>query len=356
MKKILVFNVAAELGGALTILHDFYNYVTVNTIDIHWYFVVSITGFIETENITILNYPEVKKSWMHRLLFDCFKAKKIVKKIVPDVIFSMQNVTVPGVDIPQILYLHQPIPFSSIKFSFRQSKYHWVYQNLISKLIYRSIKKADSVIVQTNWMAKSAALITGEDRKKFKIIPPELPIIDTSKPFDLINARSTFFYPVSFISYKNHALIIKAVKILEIKGFQNFQVLFTGKRNDAESIGLDCSSKCIKIIGKLSHEEVIELLRKTTLVFPSRLETFGLPLLEARLCKAFILAGDTPFSHDILDDYGNVKFFNVDNSEDLAIKMQDIITNMTKYTEPINTSINLTSVGWKPVVDILSGY
>ena len=133
-------------------------------------------------------------------------------------------------------------------------------------------------------------------------------------------------------------------------------MLFTGDRSDAESLGLDCRSQCLKIIGKLSHIEVVKLLRKSTLIFPSKLETFGLPLLEAKLCKAFILAGDMPFSHDILDGYSNVKFFNVNNPQELADEMQDVITGNMVYTDPefVFTSEKLT--GWKPVVDILVAY
>lgn len=356
MKKILVFNVAAELGGALTILQSFYSFAATYANDIHWFFVISTPDLSENDRVTIFRYPEVKKSWVNRLLFDYFKARKIVKKIAPDVIFSMQNVLIPRVNNTQVLYLHQPIPFTNIKFSLKQSKYHWIYQNLISKLIYRSIKNADRIIVQTKWMAESAAKKTGEDIGKFRIIPPDAPKINTNLPYDVIGARNTFFYPVSFIGYKNHELIINAVKILEDRGVTNFQVLFTGDYNEAEGINLDCSSRYIRLIGRLSYEEVINFLRKTTLIFPSKLETYGLPLLEARLSKAFVLAGDTPFSHEILDGYCNAGFFNLEDPEELALKMQNIINNTTKYLETFESYQNLQSSGWKPVVDVLTIY
>jgi len=48
---------------------------------------------------------------------------------------------------------------------------------------------------------------------------------------------------------------------------------------------------------------------KSILVFPSYVESFGLPLLEAKLTGTYIIASDTPFCREILNGYDNVEFF-----------------------------------------------
>ena len=48
---------------------------------------------------------------------------------------------------------------------------------------------------------------------------------------------------------------------------------------------------------------------KSILVFPSYVESFGLPLLEAKLTETYIIASDTPFCREILNEYDKVEFF-----------------------------------------------
>jgi len=66
MKKIMVFDVPAESGGALTILKQYYEKAIKDTKN-KWIFVVSTPDLADTKNVKILNYPWVKKSWVHRL-------------------------------------------------------------------------------------------------------------------------------------------------------------------------------------------------------------------------------------------------------------------------------------------------
>ena len=65
----------------------------------------------------------------------------------------------------------------------------------------------------------------------------------------------------------------------------------------------------IEFVGLLDNDEIMKIYRQATLVFPSYLETFGLPLLEAKMSNGVILCSDLPFAHEILDDYDNDKSY-----------------------------------------------
>lgn len=82
----------------------------------------------------------------------------------------------------------------------------------------------------------------------------------------------------------------------------------------------------IEFIGKISIDEVYEYYSKSILIFPSYIETFGLPLLEAKMHGSPILASDCAFSHEILDGHNKVKFFNPFRYEELASMVKSIIT------------------------------
>ena len=48
--------------------------------------------------------------------------------------------------------------------------------------------------------------------------------------------------------------------------------------------------------GYINRNEVFENMKTKVLIFPSYIETVGLPLLEAKLIGTIILASNTPFS------------------------------------------------------------
>lgn len=48
----------------------------------------------------------------------------------------------------------------------------------------------------------------------------------------------------------------------------------------------------------------------SALIFPSYIETVGLPLVEAMSVGAVILAADCEYAHEVLDGYENAFFFD----------------------------------------------
>src|SRR4051794_5866253 len=113
---IMVFDVPAENGGALSVLNDVYEEAkSYPDVEIKWVFVVSKPHLNETENIKVLRFPWIKKSWFHRIFFDHFVASFLVKKYKVDKIISYQNVTIPYTRIRQALYVHQSLPFVDYK-------------------------------------------------------------------------------------------------------------------------------------------------------------------------------------------------------------------------------------------------
>jgi hypothetical protein len=153
--KIMVFDVPAEVGGALTILNQYYQ-TALQDQQNQWYFIVSTPKLLEQKNVHVMNYPWVKKSWFHRLYFDYFISSKLIKEFRIDEVLSLQNTIIPFTKKKQILYLHQPLPFVETRFKFMENFKFWMYQNVISRMIFRSIRKADQVIVQTKWMIEAA--------------------------------------------------------------------------------------------------------------------------------------------------------------------------------------------------------
>ncbi len=319
--KIMVFDVPAESGGALTILRQYFHEALKDK-ENEWVFVVSKPQLKESENVKVLNYPWIKKSWFHRLYFDRFVAHKLVEKYEVDEILSLQNVVVPKIKVKQTLYLHQPLPFVEKRYSIIENLKFWVYQNIISKMIVKSIREADKVIVQTKWIMNAAIEKANVNRNKFILKQPELNIMINKIYEQKSDHKRLFFYPASGLSYKNHEVIIKACKLLKDKGIIDYEVIFTLNGNENKEIRklrelVQREKLPVNFIGSLNINEVYEYYSKSVLIFPSYIETFGLPMLEAKMHQAPIFASDCAFSHEILDDYENVEFFDPFDSQQL---------------------------------------
>jgi glycosyltransferase involved in cell wall biosynthesis len=317
--RILVVDVAAEAGGALTILNQYYDSFSMQKENEYIFCISVVDGLKPMDNVSIVKLPWVKKSWFHRLWFDYFYCLKVIKKYNIDQIFSLQNVLVPMTKLPQILYLHQPLPFSNYKFSIFENKKFWIYQNIIGRMIKKSVKKAKKVIVQTEWMKQAIIHQCGIDEAKIEKIAPTTSI-SVKHFFDMTKWQRLFFYPASNLSYKNHIVIFEAIKLLKQQGSSNFKVAFTLTQ---EALPKDCAAlyielkENIELLGNITHEQVMELYSRSILLFPSYIETFGLPLLEARSCKSPVIASDMPFSREILEGYDNANYFSAFSADEL---------------------------------------
>lgn len=109
--RILVYDVAADSGGAATVLRSFYEKFSRDT-EHEYLFVLSVFELPETERIRVLNYPWIKKSPLHRLYFDHVVAHRLVKRYEADQVLSLQNIALPHAGVPQVVYEHNALPFA----------------------------------------------------------------------------------------------------------------------------------------------------------------------------------------------------------------------------------------------------
>ena len=340
--RIVVNDIAASVGGAMTVLRDFYACVCEYGKEHEWIFLLNDRYFDERENVQIIVLDEIKKNPIKKVLFDFFTGKQFIEKLKPDVVFSMQNIITFGVKAPQVVYVHQPLPFQHIKkFSFFRAEERSIAikQRIVGAIIKKSIKYADRVIVQTVWMKKAVCQDCAIQAEKVTQCRPVcMEMGNIAQPWEL-NPQS-FYYPTSNVVYKNNQLIYDASAILDARGIQHRVELTIAPEN---------SSGSVQCIGRVPFEQVIEKYQTATLVFPSYIETFGYPLAEARQMGTIILAADTPFARELLDGYENAYFFEFNKADQLSVLMEKVILGeiKRKSTKTANETVNC----WIPVMD-----
>lgn len=344
--RIVVNDIAASCGGAMVILKQFYNYVRENDTENEWIFLLSDNYLEETDNIHIKLVPQVKKSGLHKLCFDFITGRKLIASLNPDVVLSLQNIITFGVKVPQYVYIHQSIPFQHIKnFSLFKSgeRATAVCQHFIGKIIKLSAKKADGIIVQTEWMKREVLNSVKSNDKKSLAVLPDIPKFDISN-FNLSNS-SNFFYPTSNEIYKNVSILRDANKKLSSLTDIKYKILLTLPENTISDENIEC-------FGRLSSQEMGDAYASSVLVFPSYIETVGLPLLEAMQFGSVILAADCNYSHEILKNYNNSYFFDFSNPDELAKLMLKCLNGELK--RDINCSVSAPSKSnWYKVLDFI---
>ena len=331
----MVFDVPAESGGALSVLHEFYNEFKLDQ-DNEYIFVLSLPELKETSNIKVLRFPWIKNSWGHRLYFDHIIAAKLIKDYDIDQVLSLQNVIIPHTAVYQSVFVHNALPFSEYRFRLKEDKLLWVYQNIIGKNIIKSIKKADRVIVQTNWMKNRLVEKLNVYDEKIEVKQAKIDIEIKDQFRETKDSLSTFFYPASGVIFKNHKVIVDACLKLKEDDIDEYKVIFTlnGDENKhiAELYNIVKENQLpIEFVGSMKRDEVFQLYSKSILIFPSYIETVGLPLLEAKVHSTPIMAADLCYSKEILYRYNKASYFNPFKSQELKLLMECFVSKSSEH-------------------------
>lgn len=320
--KIMVIDVAAQYGGAETILNQFISKFKADKQNTY-IVALSTLKYKNEDNVLFLNYEWVKKSHLHRLYFDRIYVNRLIRKYMPDKLLSLQNNAF-GVKIPhQEVYLHNALFFSDKRFSIFESLTLWFYQTFIGKIVRDSMKYADKITVQADWIRRVLVEKWKLDEGMIEIDRPHVSFFNMHPPETYHPVA--LFYPANGAIYKNHITLLEALVSLW-KRYHLPELRLIGKKadlpTDCQAI-LDAGNYPVRFLGRLAMEEMAEQYRSTILVFPSYIETVGLPLLEAKAFGTRIIAADMKYAREAVGDYNNVEFFSAFSACDLTKRIED---------------------------------
>ena len=318
--NIVVYDVAASGGGGETILRQYID-AAKKSENQKWWFIVSLPELIReaSDNVNILYQPELNKKgirkWIHRFIFEHTKLRKIIRQINPDRVLSLQNMTMPKANCPQTVYLHQSLQFAPVKFRFfkKEERSLAVRQRIICRLIQKNLRKADEIIVQTNWMKEAAAKWIGIPEYRIRVEKPISPDHSNHEKISVSRSKNRFFYPANASIYKNHQIIVEACMLLKKQGICDYHINFTLNPSENTHIRalyekVQKEQLPISFVGYQNRKAMCEKYAECTLLFPSYIETFGLPLQEASAFDAPILVSDCQYAHEVLIGYSHCEY------------------------------------------------
>jgi uncharacterized protein yefI len=366
-KTIVLSGINLIEGGPLTIYEDCLR--CVEKYFLENYEIVALVHnrelFSEFDSkIKFIEFMDSKKSYLKRFYYEYFYFKRLSKKLKPYLWFSLHDMTPNVVTDKRAVYCHNPIIFYDVKRKDVINEFKMFMFSRFYKYIYKiNIKKNNFVVVQQDWIRKRFKKIF--KIKNVVVAHPNVVIDDSDNNCKNTKiVKNSFLYPSFPRIFKNFEVICKAVEILENKNIENFKVYLTidGSENiySKEIVEKYGRLKCIEFIGLQTRENLMKYYSKIeTVIFPSKLETWGLPISEAKAFGKNIILADLEYAHETLGTYEKVMFFGPDNAEKLAEKIEMLINddeNMKNIEFDGNFEKNIEKPfckNWKELFDIL---
>jgi glycosyltransferase involved in cell wall biosynthesis len=319
--RLVISAVNFTEGGPLTVLREAVDAATKYFPD--WEVIVAVNrvGLIPPSRAKEIAFPETKTSWLRRLRLEWFGFRRLSRELKPDVWLSLHDITPRVQARRQYVYCHNPAPFCTVTVPLEALDRSFSLFRRFYGLLYRCfIHRNTAIIVQQQWLRD-------EFKKRFKV--RQVIVAHPTSPVDQVaQHRSdapprTFFYPAFPRVFKNIELLGECAARLESKPAWSGKILITldGSENAYartmhERYG---HLRSLVFLGLQDRPQMEALYSECdAVIFPSLLETWGLPISEAKARNIPVLAADLPYARETVGNYDAIRFFDPQDAESLA--------------------------------------
>jgi glycosyltransferase involved in cell wall biosynthesis len=331
-KKHLVLSaVNLTEGGPLTVLRDCLSAAKAHLLP-EWRITVLVhdPSLIETDGVEVRAFPDVKAKWSRRMLFEWWQLRRLSRELRADLWFSLHDITPVVTARRHVVYCHNPSPFYQLRSQDFLYSRTLVMMRIFYALLYGiNIRRNDFVVVQQEWLRRAF-----EARYRISNVIVAYPNCDTDINTPIrqkaVDGITRFFYPALPRSFKNHDVLLAAASLLWHRGIRNFEINFTTTPEENGHISSLARRykglPCIRYLGRIPHQDVQSWYgRADALLFPSKLETWGLPISEAKVNRMPIICADLPYAYETVGSYDNVRFCAANSAEHWAEQMLSVI-------------------------------
>ena len=346
-KTIVISAVNIRKGGTLTILRECLNYLS--GIACEWNIVALVhdKSLCEYPGIEYIEIPSTIKGWGRRLWCEYVTmggiSKDLARKYGSKVhLWLSLHDTTPRVEAEhRAVYCQTSFPF--LKWHMRDLRMDPKIPLFaqFTKYAYRiNVHSNDWLIVQAEWLREGLGKMLDFSQERIIVAPVEAKLSNVvGQPSE--GAPFTFLYPASPDCHKNFETLCEAARMLEAEyGNSKFKVQLTvsGEEN-RYSRWLKSrwgSVSSISWNGKMSREELFGCYGSSDcLVFPSRVETWGLPISEFLPTRKPMIVSDLPFAHETTAGASKVAFFGPESASALKDEMKKVLSGDLSSFAPV---------------------
>ena len=333
--RIVISAVNIRRGGTLTVLRECLQYLSGRPD-------VSVTALVHKQSLC--DYPGIRyieipwsvQSWPKRLKCEYRTMREISEQLPDTDLWLSLHDTTPNVKAKrQAVYCQTSFPFLKLKLrDFLMNKKIPLFA-LFTKYAYKiNVHKNDYLIVQEDWLREGLSKMLHVDKRSFIVAPPlfEAPSVEGSHPNTSI---PVFFFPAAPDCHKNFETICQAAELLEKElGTNAFKLVISIKGNEnnyAKWLLKEWGHvSSIDFHGYLSKEELDDFYGKAAcLLFPSRVETWGLPISEFKPTGKPMILADLPYAHETAAGAEKVAFVPACDARAWTEQMKLVILGKT---------------------------
>ena len=263
-----------------------------------------------------------------RMAFDQVGIPRLLRRIGADVLFSAVGFGTAFRSVPEALYVRNALYFAG---SLEARLCGLGLSPRILRLrrwwTLACIRRADLVLVPTAAMAERLAGYTDLSRKRVEVLPfgfdrerfvagGDPPPVAERMAAVRAGGRPVLLSVSTYFPHKNFETLVEAVVPLRRRGIDPVLVLTVDREHTnapalfdrlvarIRELGLESS---VWLVGNIPYSQLHRIYAEADLfVFPSLLESFGHPLLEAMAAGLPVLAADTAVNREVLGGAGRL--------------------------------------------------
>jgi len=317
-------------GGAKTYLSNLVRHLAkVDSNNTYFLFVSSLNeGIFERlgKNFKKILIPLRSDNRLLRLFYEQFVIPLYIRRHKIDVLFSPGNIATLFPGCKQVLTIHGPLVIRKLRQRYAPGEISKLQALFYDFMLPLSVKRADMIIAVSQdikrWLLQGVNIPATKVRIVYEGVDPKL-LRSTVADETMGVKRPYILFLSTLFRYKNADKLIKAFAYAKQQWEIPHSLVIAGRdpagqvdwlRRLAKDLGVLDS---IYFLGRIPHEQVGNLYRYADLfVYPSTVESFGLPALEAMACGTPVIGSNRCSVPEIIGDAGLI--VNPDNIEEMA--------------------------------------
>jgi glycosyltransferase involved in cell wall biosynthesis len=342
MANILINGLKANNGGGKNILDNYIKQLYECDIS-HTFFVLTPSfdyyQSYQKENVHIIEIDRLYKKNIFFVALYFYKFPILLKKLNIDLIFNFGDVIIPS-KIPQIFFFDWPYAVYPAKhvwqrmlfkdYCIRKSKVFLMRRYI--KLIKLTIVQTDNIAVRLKSQYNIHDLVT---------IPTPLGLefnkMYINREFFLPSNKKKLLFPASYSPHKNFEILISLGILIKNQNLP-YIIILTIEEDVARKFLREIKTKdldCIINVGKLEGTQMPSLYQQCdAILFPTLLETYGLPYIEAMAYGKSIITSDLDFAKAVCNDFAY--YFDPFDANSILLAIQYAFDDETERIRRIN--------------------
>jgi glycosyltransferase involved in cell wall biosynthesis len=267
-----------------------------------------------------------------KILWRAMGMLKDVKRFNLDVFHGLSNELAWGAwpkSVKKVVTIHDVI------FKLFPAHYNSIDRYIYEKKTSHALQVADVVVATSRATAHDIRKFYQVDGKRLEVVyqtcgNQHWTDYSPQQVMDFRNRRNLsqpfILYVSSFQKRKNHMALLKALKM---DGMKQVKVVLAGRKKETydqcaafvRENGLDAQ---VTFITDISNAELPLLYRSAqSFIYPSMMEGFGIPMIEAACANLPMAVSDIPVFKEIAPK--GTLFFNMDDTKGMALAMKELI-------------------------------